>query len=197
MTKKHITYHKKDKLDKNSTVINFGSAKATGEYDEEADTHEIEVTKTIDEFTFYYAYLTINNITAGDAKNITPARRVLLCALMAKPLDFTLTVDSKDNKLAQIAEELSSPGDIKSANSVYQSIKRLKDSGYLIQIEDKLIVLNTKLQRVRYMVKTQLEKGEVATFDYLFKCYIKNEEPKKQPEKPEESDQEEPDERQG
>lgn len=172
--KKWISYNKKESLDKNSTVINFGAAKATGNYDEETDKHEVEVTQTIDEFTFYYAYLTINNITSEDAENITPARRILLCALMAKPLDFTLTVDSKDNKLAEIAKEISSYEDIKSANSVYQSIKRLKDSGYLIQIEGKFIVLNAKLQRVRYAVKKQLEEGNVATFDYLFKCYIKN-----------------------
>jgi hypothetical protein len=109
---------------------------------------------------------------------------------MAKPLDFSLTVDSKDNKLSEIAKELSSEGDVKSANSVYQSIKRLKDSGYLIQIEGKFIVLNAKLQRVRYAVKKQLEKGEVATFDYLFKCYIKNENDEKQEITDEKSDKE-------
>jgi hypothetical protein len=154
--------------------VRFGNGKRTGEIDEETDQHEVEVSKTINEFTFYYAYLTINNITAKKEENIPPAQRVLLCAIMAKPLDFCLTVDSKDNKLAIIAEELSEDGDIKSANSVYQSIKRLKDSGYLIQTEDKFIVVNARLQRVRYSVKKQLEKGEIATFDYIFKCYIKN-----------------------
>jgi hypothetical protein len=91
---------------------------------------------------------------------------------MTKPLNFSLPVDSKDGKLTKIAEELSVDDKSRTANSIYQAVKRLRDAGYLIENEDKLIVPNAILQRVRYIVKKEIEMKGFATFDYLFKCYI-------------------------
>ena len=169
--KKWITYHKKYKVDRNCTKIQFGRAKPTGEFNGD-NQEEVEITKVIDEFTFYYAYLTISNITSPDDANITPMQRLVLCALMVKPMDFCLPVDSKGNKLSDIAKELSNPGDTKTPNSIYQSVKRLKDKGYLTYTEDKFVVIIARLQAIRSAVKAQLKKEGIATFDYLFKCYI-------------------------
>ena len=91
---------------------------------------------------------------------------------MSRPLDFSLPIDSKDGKLTEIATELSLPDKIRTPNAIYQSVKRLRDKGYLIEIEDRLIVPNAHFQRVRQIVKNQIAKKGFATFDYLFKCFI-------------------------
>ena len=161
-------YHKKLKVNKNVTPVYFGKA-----VEEEGDVGVvIAPMKTIDEYTFYYLYCSINNITAK--VKLAPTQLIVLSAIMNKPLDFSLPIDSKDNKLTRIAEELSTEDKPRTANSIYQSVKRLRDAGYLIENEDKLIVPNATLQRVRYIVKREIEEKGMAAFDYLFKCYIKN-----------------------
>jgi hypothetical protein len=165
------SYHKKLKVNKNVTPVYFGKAIE----EEKEDGIEVIPVKTIDEYTFYYLYCSINNITAKN--KLAGTQLIVLSAIMNKPLDFSLPIDSKDNKLTRIAEELSTPDKERTANSIYQSVKRLRDAGYLVENEDKLIVPNATLQRVRYIVKREIAEKGMAAFDYLFKCYIKNNEP--------------------
>ena len=49
--------------------------------------------------------------------------------------------DVKDS-LTKIAKELSTEDKVRTPNAIYQSVKRLRDKGYLIEIEDRLIKLN-------------------------------------------------------
>ena len=160
-------YHKKLRVNKNVTPIFFGKAE---ELENDDGTVNINIEKTIDEYTFYYLYCSINNVTAKN--KLANTQLVVLSAIMTKPLNFSLPVDSKDGKLTKIAEELSVDDKSRTANSIYQAVKRLRDAGYLIENEDKLIVPNAILQRVRYIVKKEIEMKGFATFDYLFKCYI-------------------------
>jgi hypothetical protein len=160
-------YHKKLRVNKNVTPIFFGKAE---ELENDDGTVDINIEKTIDEYTFYYLYCSINNVTAKN--KLANTQLVVLSAIMTKPLNFSLPVDSKDGKLTKIAEELSVDDKSRTANSIYQAVKRLRDAGYLIENEDKLIVPNAILQRVRYIVKKEIEMKGFATFDYLFKCYI-------------------------
>ena len=160
-------YHRKIKVNQNATLINFGKAEEI----ERDDGVEVIPEKTIDEFTFYYLLCSINNVTAKF--KLANTQLIVLSAIMCKPLDFSLPVDSKDGKLTKIAEELSEmEGEKRTANSIYQSVKRLRDAGYLVETEDKLIVPSAQLQRVRYIVKREIEKNGFACFDYIFKCYI-------------------------
>jgi hypothetical protein len=159
-----------DKLRVNSlyTYKPFGLFKETQREGNEAD---IEVLDSIPEYTFYFLYLSINNVVAKET--LTDTQLMVMSAIMEKPLEFSLPVDSKDRKLSDLAVELSpAKGKKRSANSIYQTTKRLRDKGYLIINEDKLIVPNKTLQNLRKMVKGKLATDGHATFDYIFKCVI-------------------------
>lgn len=142
-------------------------------YDPETNTSYVEPKTEIDEMTFYYLYCSINNISEPPGKTIAATQLLVLSALMAKPLDFTLPIDSKAGTLTDLAEELSTEEDKRTSNSIYQSVKRLRDKGYLIETEDRLIVPAAKFQYVRRVIKKQLQEQGYATFDYLFKCFVK------------------------
>jgi len=164
-----VKYHKDHKVSNNVNVICFGEVEETA-YDPETNEAIVKPNNTVDEFTFYYLFCTINNIIAKDT--IAATQLLVLAAIMAKDLDFSLPIDSKDGKLTDIADELSDGKNIRTANSIYQSVKRLRDKGYLVEIEDRLIVPNANFQRVRHIIKRQLKNKGFATFDYLFKCFI-------------------------
>lgn len=164
-----IKYHPKTKLSNYLNVISFGAIKEV-EYDPETNEALVTPTQTIDEFTFYYLFCTINNITAKQA--IADTQLLVLSAILSRPLDFSLPIDSKDGKLTEIAKELSTNAKLRTPNAIYQSVKRLRDKGYLVEVEDRLIMPNAHFQRVRQIVKSQIAKNGFATFDCLFKCFI-------------------------
>jgi hypothetical protein len=167
-----LSYHKNLKVSKHVQPVFFGNVKAEN-YDPETNTEFVKPLQTVDEFTFYFLYCTINNIT--EKEQIASTQLLVLSAIMCKPLDFSLPIDSKDGKLTKIAEELStSSKKARTPNSIYQSVKRLRDKGYLVETEDRLIVPNAKFQYVRQVVKKQLQQKGLATFDYIFKCFISN-----------------------
>jgi hypothetical protein len=155
------------KVARNHTVKPFGKLNVLNE---ENGTAEVEVVRGIPEYTFYYLYLYINNITARE--KLTETEIIVLSAIMEKPLEFSLPKDAKDNKLTMIAQELSTPDKEKTSNSIYQAAKRLRDKGYLIVNEDQLIFPNRILQDLRTMVKKNLEEKGFVAFDYVFKCVV-------------------------
>lgn len=171
-TKWLLKYHDDYRVSTHANVVTFGNVEETAY---EPDTNEAMVIPkgAVDEFTFYYLYCTINNIIAN--KSIADTQLLVLSAIMAKPLNFSLPIDSKDGKLTDIAKQLSTEEKKRTPNAIYQSVKRLRDSGYLVETEDRLIVPNANFQRVRQIVKSQIRQKGYATFDYLFKCYISNE----------------------
>lgn len=167
---KIVSYHPKLKVSKYVNSVMFGRVEVL-DVDEESKEGLVKPIEVIDEFTFYYLYCTINNIVSKDS--IANTQLLVLSAIMCKPLDFNLPTDSKDNKLKKLAEELSEGGDKeRTPNSIYQSAKRLRDKGYLVETEDRLVVPNAKLQYVRQIIKKQLKEKGFATFDYLFKCFV-------------------------
>lgn len=169
-----ITYSKKLSVNKYNTFKAFGTFKEKGELDPMTKEIEVEVGKTISEYTFYFLYLSINNILQPKENKLTETEMIILSAIMEKSLDFNLPVDSKDNKLSELAKELSTESYKRTPNSIYQATKRLRDKAYLVTTEDKLIFPNKTLQELRGLIKKQLDEGGVATFDYLFKCVISN-----------------------
>ncbi len=166
-----IKYSNKLKLDKNYSCFHFGRYNEL-DYNKDDNDADIEIAKTIDEYTFYYLYCNINNITAE--KKIPDSLIIVLCKLMCKDIDYTLPVDNKDGKLTEIAKELSTDDKEKTSNAIYLAVKKLKDAGYLVLTEDNFIVPNASFQRIRQVVKKQLTVNGYATFDYVFKSVIKN-----------------------
>ena len=132
-------YHPTTRVSKYNSLVVFGSAEETA-YDEELNEAVLKPLDDIDEFTFYFLFCTINNVVANE--RIASTQLLVLSKIMSRPLDFTLPIDSKDGKLTKIAEELSTEDNVRTPNSIYQSVKRLRDKGYLIEIEDRLIVPN-------------------------------------------------------
>lgn len=130
----------------------------------EEDTISIE--RTIDEFSFYCLYLSIANITLDE--QLSETQIIVLATLMCKSNDFTLTIDGKGNRLVDLYKEI---GRL-SKNTIGAALKKLIEKKYLIENEDKMLVLCAKLQNVRGVVKTQIKTDGVAQFDYLFKCFV-------------------------
>jgi hypothetical protein len=165
-----IQYEPHIKLDKNNDVVRFGAYKKVDIIDD-LDT-EVDVTKSIDEYTFYYIYLTINDITAPE--QLTEGLKTALILMLMRPLDYNYVLESKDGALIELARKLSEmDGKPRSVNAVYQICDKLKEKGYLIiNKEDKMINFNAKLRSVQRRIKKQLAETGYATFDYLFKCVV-------------------------
>jgi hypothetical protein len=165
--KKQMLIEKSNKsfLNKHHSCIHYGKLDK-----------EENVLTAMSEFNFYYLYCHIYNISAKE--KLSETQMVLLCTLMLKPLDFNIAMDSKDGKLASLAEEINfiDNGKPRTANSIYQLIKKLKQQGHLVFNEDKMIVPIAAFQSVRRIVKEQFENSDYASFDYLFKCIIRKDE---------------------
>jgi len=164
MKKLKKEYHKLLKVGSQVTAVHFGSAKEAGE--------ELEVSGTIDEVTFYYFYCCVTNVVLPKGKQMTPTQMLIMSVLMSKPLEFTLPIDSKDGKLMDLAKEISNDEKERSRNSIYQSVKKMKEAGHLVETDDKIIVPCARLQYVRVAIKKQIALYGCASFDYLFKCYV-------------------------
>lgn len=164
---KTIKYSNSIRVDRNHAYKPFGRVRELGEENGETS---IEIERAINEYTFYFLYLSINNVVAK--QHLTETEMIVLSAIMEKPLEFSLPVDSKDSKLSDIANELSTEEYPRTPNSIYQAAKRLRDKGYLIINEDSFIVPNMTLQALRRLIKGDLKEKGFATFDYVFKSVI-------------------------
>jgi hypothetical protein len=162
-----INYSKTIKVDTFNVLRLFGKFKESND--------EIEVIDYINEYTFYYIYLTINNVIQNKEKRLTETEIMVMSSLMEKSLDFSLPVDSRDNKLSDLAKDLSTEDNERSANSIYQIVKKLREKGYIMENEDKLLYCKPILNDVRKIVKGQISQKGFATFDYIFKMVISNE----------------------
>ena len=131
------------------------------------------VSNTITEFEFYVMYLTVistANILTNRGDKLTPTYINYLAKFMSKPLDYTIPVNSKSNRISEIADELG-----KSSQSLYNAINKLKKHKWIYIDEDQNLKLQTKLENLRKIIKTQLEINDnVAIWDTLFRYVIKN-----------------------
>lgn len=137
-----------------------------GKYNRDKENDELTVTRTMKEYDFYCLYLTLVNLTL--AEKLTESQIIILATLMTKNSDYTLSVDGKGNRILELTDELGGM----SKNTVSSGVKRLKDCGYIVENEDRMLVLSAKFQNVRGVVKKQIEDKGFAEYDYLFKCFI-------------------------
>jgi len=159
--------HKVEKLNK---IINYGKYTLADD--------KATINKSIDEFSFYYLYLSLLNISVSDEQKLTPVLHTGLAVIMNKPLTFTIPLDSKSGVLEGLTNELLSEDTedrrAKNPPNIYQIINKLKAKGYLvINKEDNIVSLNNELRTVQYRVKKQIETNGYATFDYIFKSVIR------------------------
>jgi DNA-binding MarR family transcriptional regulator len=127
------------------------------------------INESISEIEFYTLYLTLLS-TANKLRNkesLTPVQITYLAYLMAKPLDYTISTNSKSNKITELAKELN-----KTPQSFYNALNKLKLKNWVYISEDSTIMLQSKLQGLRTIIKTQLKQNNVAIWDTLFRYVI-------------------------
>lgn len=146
-------------------------------------TNSIDIKNTTDsisEIEFYIMYLTmvstanklVNGFKEGKVNKpvLTPTHITYLATLMSKPLDYTISTNSKSNKITEIAEELG-----KTSQSFYSALHKLKKDKWLYITEDSNIKLVNSLENLRKMIKGQLElNNNTAIWDSLFRFIIQN-----------------------
>ena len=63
----------------------------------------------------------------------------------------------------------------KSAASIYGTLSKLRNAGYILKDEDNLLVLNRELSDLVTDTRKYLDAGEPLKFDFLFKfCVLDN-----------------------
>lgn len=165
---KGVNYNKRVLLSKMNKSIKYGK------YDEDEKGNITPIT-TIPEFMFYKIYLELNNVIGYREVNgevvdikISDAPIELMAHIMTKDLDYTLLYRNKDSKLSDLGKELN-----RSANSIYASINKLRESFYLVKNEDNLFVPNDELRYVMTKTKEAIAKDGYLSFDYLFRFCVK------------------------
>jgi DNA-binding MarR family transcriptional regulator len=103
---------------------------------------------------------------------LTPVNIEYLAAIMAKPLSFSMSVNSKNDVQSELAKELG-----RSPKSAYSAISRLKHAGYLVQTEDGLIEPMNDLQELRKVTKNHLATLGCFPVSYLLNIVVSNQIP--------------------
>ena len=162
-----------ERVNRNSKVVRYGKSKPVT--NEETGDISIVPIKTIDEFSFYKIYLSLNNVVGT---KVTPSGNVdialsdtpieLLAHLMTKDENFTLLYRNKDKKQVELGIELE-----RTAQSVYTSISKLRKAEYIVKNEDNLFVPCQELRDLMKNVKGLIKKNGFVTFDFLFKFCVK------------------------
>lgn len=135
---------------------------------------KVEVAQLITEYDFYRCFLYLKSSLAktvygNDESYISGVNIDYMAAIMAKSLDYSLPVKSKNNQQKLLADELG-----RTDRSAYSALNKLKNAGYLIITEDDLITPNTELQRLRNVTKNHIKKYGIFPVSYLFNFIISN-----------------------
>lgn len=168
----NIKYDKQNEsISKCCKIVRYG--KYNYEKNDDGDI-QMNVIKSIDEYTFYKIYLELNNVIGwknqgGEVINthISGAPIELLVHIMMKGSDYTLVFRNKDARLIELGKEID-----KSTSSIYASIGKLRKAGYIVKDEDSLLVLNKELRDLVINTKKYLESGQPLPFDFLFKFCV-------------------------
>lgn len=132
------------------------------------------VTTGVDEITFYKCFLYLKSGLARTIyeddkidRSLTAVNIEYMATIMAKPMEFTMPCNSKNDVQKNIAKELG-----RTARSAYSAINRLKKSGYLVTTEDDLIMPNRELQMLRKVTKTHLDKLNCFPVSYMMNFVV-------------------------
>jgi predicted DNA-binding protein YlxM (UPF0122 family) len=177
--KQGIKFDKRESMVRDCKIVRFGTYEVVAE-----ENHLVYATvpvSSIDEFTFYKIYLQLNNVVRYRKSGIklidmklTEIPMELMAHLMTKHNDFSLVYRNKDSKLQEIADELD-----KTVTSIYTSMGKLRQAGYLINSEDGLCVPNQECRDLMRKTKEKLDKGEHLAYNYLFKFCVEGAKPDK------------------
>lgn len=168
----NINYTKiRETIAQSCKIVRYG--KYTEEYLGPGEV-KTEVSKSISIESFYKLYLELNNIIGYRRKGadivdmrLAPTPIDLLIHLMMKGDDYTIVFRNKDATLIKLGKELN-----KSPASIYSTLTKLRNAGYILKDEDNLLILNKELRDLILIVREQTEKGEPLKFDFLFKFCV-------------------------
>jgi len=165
---------RKTRVNFNTITIQFG----TYAYDE-ADTHDAVIYKTkkvdsIPEFEFYKKFLQIKNIIRKikvDGKvidiRLTESCIELMAHIMTKDLDFNVNWKNNSQQLKDLGAELD-----RTPSSIYKSYIQLKKKMYFITTEDKLVIPNEEINKLRKRIKSSIKNNGHSAFDINFEFCI-------------------------
>lgn len=170
----NINYNKlNEHINTSCKIVRYG--KYTEEYIGPGEV-KTNVVKSISTEAFFKLYLELNNVIGYRRKGSdivdmrlpnTPIN--LLIHLMMKDDDYTIVFRNKDATLIKLGKELG-----KSPSSIYATLSKLRNAGYVLKDEDNLLVLNTELRDLISIVRDQTEKQEPLKFDFLFKFCVQD-----------------------
>ena len=165
---------RKPKVNFNTITVEFGSYS----YDQEA-THGAVIyktipKKTITELEFYTKFLELKNVVKirrvdGIEIDITLSKSCieLMAHIMVKDLDFNVNWKNDSQQLKDLGAELN-----RTPASIYKSYVLLKKKRYFITTEDKLVMPNDEINKMRKRIKSHIEKNGHATCDINFEFCI-------------------------
>ncbi len=159
---------------KHSKTVQYG--KYTKEYVGPGES-KTNVIKSINKATFYKLFISLNNVIGVRQlgaeiieTRLSPAPLELLIHLLNKDEDFTIIFRNKKAVMKQLADELG-----KSPSSIYGTIAKLRETGYIIKDEDNLLTLNKELRDLKKGVEYCLSRRQPLTFDFIFKFCVVHE----------------------
>ncbi len=165
---------RKKKVNFNTITIEFGSYTYN-----DADTHDNVIlktkpVKTINEYEFYYKYLQLKSVVRiikVDGKEIdislTKMHLQLMAHIMTKEMDFNVNWKNNCQQIKDLAKELN-----RTTSSIYKSYVALKKKRYFITTEDKLILPNAEVNKIRNRIKSHIIKNGHATCDINFEFCV-------------------------
>jgi len=168
----NINYSKlNENINTSCKIVRYGKYQETYIGPGEVST---EVTKSISIESFFKLYLELNNVIGyrrmgSDIVDmrLSPAPIDLLIHLMMKDKDYTIVFRNKDATLVKLGKELG-----KSAASIYATLSKLRNAGYVLKDEDNLLVLNHELSDLITDTRKYTDSGEPLKFDFLFKFCV-------------------------
>ena len=165
---------RKRRVNHNTITVEYGSY----EFDEQ-DVYDgvfmtTTPTSTISEFEFYKIYLKIKDLIGSmrvDGKTIditlTPSCIELMAHIMTKGMDFNVNWKNNSQQLKDLAAELN-----RTSPSIYKSYVQLKAKKYFITTEDKLVLPNAEINKIRNRIKNHITRNGHASLDINFEFCV-------------------------
>jgi hypothetical protein len=165
-------------VDKNSKIIRYGKSRS----EEVGGVKTTKPITSIDERTFYQIYLELQNVikwrqtpNGNIDMSLSDTPIELLAHMMTKDENFTLLYRNKDKSQIQLGIELGevAGGKVRTPQSVYTSIAKLRKAEYIVKTEDNLFVPCDELRQLMKKVKSEIKEKGFVTFDFLFKFCVR------------------------
>lgn len=158
---------RKKRVNFNTITIEFGEYDFDETYVHDNIIYKTKPKKVISELEFYKKYLLLKTLIKTvrvDGEeidvSITPMCIELMAHIMTKGLDFNMNWKNDCQQLKDLAKEMG-----RTEKSLYKSYVMLKKKRYFITTEDKLVMPNMELHKLRKRVKDLIAKNEHAAID--------------------------------